>query len=59
MTETETNIRSTSPENFEKLYSSLSEGEKALITAYMSTTFALLKNMQDMMNNNRKEKNHE
>jgi hypothetical protein len=47
---TETNIRSTSPENFEKLYSSLSEGEKALITAYISTTFALLKNMQDMLN---------
>lgn len=47
---TETNIRSTSPENFEKLYSSLSESEKALITAYMSTTFALLKNMQDMLN---------
>lgn len=59
MTETETNIRSTSPENFEKLYSQLSESEKALISAYMSTTFALLKNMQDMMNNNRKEKNHE
>ena len=50
MTETETNIRSTSPDNFEKLYASLSESEKALITAYMSTTFALLKNMQDMLN---------
>ena len=50
MTETGTNIRSTSPDNFEKLYASLSESEKALITAYMSTTFALLKNMQDMLN---------
>lgn len=49
MNETRADIRSTSPENFERLYSTLTESEKALITAYMNTTFALLKNMQDMM----------
>ena len=49
MNETRTDIRSTTPENFERLYSALTESEKALITAYMNTTFALLKNMQDML----------
>lgn len=48
MTETHENIRSTSPENFEKLYASLSESDKALITAYMSMTFALLRSMQQI-----------
>ena len=54
MSETRTDIRSTSPENFERLYSSLSETEKALISAYMNTTFALLKNMQDMLDRKKK-----
>ncbi|MCR5110896.1 MAG: hypothetical protein K6B38_08310 [Ruminococcus sp.] len=49
MTEAREYTRSTSPENFEKLYSQLSDSEKALISAYMDVTFALLKNMQDMM----------
>lgn len=48
MTENRADIRSTSPENFEKLYASLSESDKALISAYMNMTFALLRSMQAM-----------
>ena len=50
MNETRTDIRSTSPENFEKLYSELSPADQALITACMNMTFALLKSMQDLRN---------
>ena len=48
MAENRADIRSTSPENFEKLYASLSESDKALISAYMNMTFALLRSMQAM-----------
>ncbi|MCR5601557.1 MAG: hypothetical protein K6G33_12540 [Ruminococcus sp.] len=46
MTETKKDIRSTSPENFENLYESLGENEKALISAFMDMTFAMLKSMR-------------
>ena len=50
MAETKTDIRSTSPENFENLYNSLDESEKALISAFMDMTFAMLKSMRCFKN---------
>lgn len=43
-----TDPRSTSPDNFERLYSELTDSDRALINAYMSMTFAMLRSIQQI-----------
>ena len=48
MNTTQNHSRSTSPENFQRLYDELSESDKALINAYMSMTFSFLRSIQEL-----------
>ncbi len=51
MTDTRINPHSTAPDNFRQSYAKLSEVDKALITAMMSMSFALLKGVQQVQEN--------
>lgn len=51
MTDTRINPHSTAPDNFRQSYAKLSEADKALITAMMSMSFALLKDVQQVQEN--------